>query len=441
MKILKKIVMFAIIANLATDITAAAAAAVVAELLDPKGVAASSVAVKPLNTIRHLGHISIPDELVGPITRYVDGLPQITKCGGDNPQSRIVLFLQAMSPPSKTEVTGQGTLATRIVGMMATEQPISMVIPGFPCKSTNKKDKVLSGDIDLGEFFGLITLNHICMEIGTIYPPGARISIIPDGAAYLGLLEIDPKEYEQYQSSLAHLVGACFGETISLERAMVPSILEIIDTLEESKVDAETEADMTSFFGTEFPKKSKSDIAEITHAVAICSAKFSKGIAMLLEGRDYVRLSVHPHLNIAEKCGISLAYNVRGTPWHNAPVLCNGFSLKTGVKEITQINVRGVFPICRAFGAKGGITLMKLMDLDLARQQKKSKAGFDITPRFTRKESTIAGIYLAYMLLNFELAKASSGSHIQVRSATRCKFSLKASRGVNHPKDFLGVVL
>ena len=31
--------------------------------------------------------------------------------------------------------------------------------------------------------------------------------------------------------------------------------------------------------------------------------------------------------------------------------------------------------------------------------------------------------------------------HIQVRSATRCKFSLKASRGVNHPKDFLGVVL
>ncbi len=32
-------------------------------------------------------------------------------------------------------------------------------------------------------------------------------------------------------------------------------------------------------------------------------------------------------------------------------------------------------------------------------------------------------------------------SHIQVRSATRCKFSLKASRGVNHPKDFLGVVL
>ena len=34
-----------------------------------------------------------------------------------------------------------------------------------------------------------------------------------------------------------------------------------------------------------------------------------------------------------------------------------------------------------------------------------------------------------------------SPRHIQVRSATRCKFSLKASRGVNHPKDFLGVVL
>lgn len=91
MKILKTIAMFAIIANLATDISASAAA-VVAELLDSKNAATSSVAVKPLNTIRHLGHIPIPDELLGPIKSYVDGLPQIAKCGGDNPQSKIVFF-------------------------------------------------------------------------------------------------------------------------------------------------------------------------------------------------------------------------------------------------------------------------------------------------------------------------------------------------------------
>ncbi|MCX7343302.1 MAG: L-tyrosine/L-tryptophan isonitrile synthase family protein [Proteobacteria bacterium] len=410
MKILKTIAMFAIIANLATDISASAAA-VVAELLDSKNAATSSVAVKPLNTIRHLDHILIPDELLGPIKSYVDGLPQIAKCGGDNPQSKIVLFLQGMSPPSKSDVTGQGELATRIEVMMATKQPIPMVIPGFPCKSTNKEHKVLGGDIDLGEFVGLITLNHICGEIGTIYPPGARISIIPDGAAYLDLLGINPMEYEQYQSSLARLIGTFFSETISLEQEMVPSILKIIDKLEEPKVDAETEADMARFFGTEFPKKLKSEIVEITHAVAVCSAKFGKGIAELLQGQDYLRLSVHPHSNIAEKCGISLAYNVRGTPWHNAPVLCNGLLLETGVKGIAKIKVKGMFPIGDACGDKGGITLMKLMDLDLARQQKKSKSGFDITPRFVRAESVIAGISLSYMLLNFAIVKTSSGSN------------------------------
>ena len=410
MKILKKIVMFAIIANLATDISASAAA-VVAELLDPKGVAASSVAVKPLNTIRHLGHISIPDELVGPITRYVDGLPQIEKCGGDNPQSKIVLFLQAMTPPSKGEVTGQETLATRIVGMMATEQPISMVIPGFPCKSTNKKDKVLGGGVDLGEIVGLITFNHICKEIGTIYEPGARVSIIPDGAAYLGVLGIDPKEYEQYQRGLAHLIGTCFRETISLEQAMVPSILKIIDKPEEPKVDAETEADMARFFSTEFPGLAEDKIVEITHAVAIRSARFGMAIAELLKGQDYLRLSVHPHSNMDAKCGIGLVYKVRGTPWHNAPVLCNGLLLETGVKGIAKIKVKGMFPIGDACGDKGGITLIKLMDLDLAIQQKKSKAGFDITPKFVRSESTIAGIPLSYMLLNFKIVKASSSSY------------------------------
>ena len=40
-----------------------------------------------------------------------------------------------------------------------------------------------------------------------------------------------------------------------------------------------------------------------------------------------------------------------------------------------------------------------------------------------------------------KVTQRNSLRHIQVRSATRCKFSLKASRGVNHPKDFLGVVL
>ena len=41
----------------------------------------------------------------------------------------------------------------------------------------------------------------------------------------------------------------------------------------------------------------------------------------------------------------------------------------------------------------------------------------------------------------FSFLKNYKVSHIQARSATPPKFLLKASRGVNQPKDFLGVVL
>ncbi len=68
--------------------------------------------------------------------------------------------------------------------------------------------------------------------------------------------------------------------------------------------------------------------------------------------------------------------------------------------------------------------------------------------RTLRNPVGIVGIEPTYRTPEFILGQTltligfgASGGHIQVRSATRCKFSLKASRGVNHPKDFLGVVL
>ncbi len=89
--------------------------------------------------------------------------------------------------------------------------------------------------------------------------------------------------------------------------------------------------------------------------------------------------------------------------------------------------------------------------------ERKALAAMIIADHFKKLSPTEQTIHLDYALRWFdpEAAEAStydviaksllkmliSEGHIQVRSATRCKFSLKASRGVNHPKDFLGVVL
>lgn len=68
-------------------------------------------------------------------------------------------------------------------------EPVRMVLPAFPFKSPNRKDKVLGSMPDLGEELALMHLNGLCESIAEVYVHGANVTITSDGLVYNGEFE------------------------------------------------------------------------------------------------------------------------------------------------------------------------------------------------------------------------------------------------------------
>lgn len=65
-------------------------------------------------------------------------------------------------------------------------EPVQMVLPAFPFKSPNRKDKTLGSLPDLGEELALMHLNGLCESITEVYEHGAKVVITSDGLVYNG---------------------------------------------------------------------------------------------------------------------------------------------------------------------------------------------------------------------------------------------------------------
>jgi len=63
---------------------------------------------------------------------------------------------------------------------------LQMCLPAFPFKSANKVYKVFGILPDKAEELALERLNTMCIRIGDVYPPGAKLTIISDGLVYNG---------------------------------------------------------------------------------------------------------------------------------------------------------------------------------------------------------------------------------------------------------------
>ena len=63
---------------------------------------------------------------------------------------------------------------------------LEMCLPAFPFKSANKVSKVLGILPDKAEELALQRLDAMCIRIGEVYPPGAKLTIISDGLVYNG---------------------------------------------------------------------------------------------------------------------------------------------------------------------------------------------------------------------------------------------------------------
>lgn len=89
--------------------------------------------------------------------------------------------------------------------VMAKKQ-VLMCLPAFPFKSANKQYKVLGVLPDKAEEIAVERLNSMCVRIGKIYAPGAKLTIISDGLVYNDLLSIPDRHTWAYGEALRAMV-------------------------------------------------------------------------------------------------------------------------------------------------------------------------------------------------------------------------------------------
>lgn len=84
-------------------------------------------------------------------------------------------------------------------------EPVRMLLPGFPFKSPNATDKVISTLPDLGEQFALSHLNGLCQNIAAIYEHGAEVHICSDGLVYNDLLGVPDEAVWEYGEAVRQI--------------------------------------------------------------------------------------------------------------------------------------------------------------------------------------------------------------------------------------------
>lgn len=87
---------------------------------------------------------------------------------------------------SGEEWKGLSSFIPIVAAQVQKQEAIRMILPAFPFKSPNSRDKVLGVLPDLGEELALHHLNGLCENIARVYSPGADVHISSDGLVYSG---------------------------------------------------------------------------------------------------------------------------------------------------------------------------------------------------------------------------------------------------------------
>lgn len=225
--------------------------------------------------------------------------------------------------------------------------PIHFILPAFPAKSPNNR-KVLGSLPDLGEEIALRTLEDLCMEISTVYPPGAKMTICSDGRIFSDLVGVTDQLVTEYVEGIKQLIGQLnldHIDIINLEDVLEGNsfedlrnqvIAEYAEPLDDLRARLTESSDFNSLFNgihrfiTDDRKAtetglSATKIKEESKLIALKVIQHSNAWTRLLAYvyPDAVRLSIHPYSAHSEKIGIRLTKATDNwlTPWHGVVVL------------------------------------------------------------------------------------------------------------------------
>src|SRR5204863_6047568 len=146
------------------------------------------------------------------VQKYCNKIPHVRQNEGhvldDNEKACIIAKYFCLFIPQKPDliVDGVDRLRNKLLQTITQEQNISLILLGFPFKSTNHEKKCLSAHVDLGEYLSLVTLNTMMHNIRSIYPK-VQCVLISDGLAY-HVEDYDPdyNEILNYHMTMEKLV-------------------------------------------------------------------------------------------------------------------------------------------------------------------------------------------------------------------------------------------
>lgn len=232
-------------------------------------------------------------------------------------------------------------LVQKVEAFVIKEQPIRIVMPSFPVKSA-ARSKTLGDHTDMAEQVSLQHLNSICVEIGLIYEPGAKMVLYSDAFAFRGAL---PDIYFQdarttrYIEEVQEIIdeGQMHIEIVNLDgRVDLRDYAEPLEAFTKRIKHPKTPQDENSLalyrgqrqfllheleelgYKTGGRKSFEKLVGARAKGVALMSAALSKCLNELEP--DALRVSCHPKSLAGEKMGIWLNpdHSASGTPWHNA---------------------------------------------------------------------------------------------------------------------------
>ncbi len=250
---------------------------------------------------------------------------------------------------------GRAELAKAIAAFTSQEQAVQLVLPGFPCKSPNIDAKSFSNLPDYGEVFALERMQSLCDDIQDIYPVGAKLTIISDGATFSDLVGVDDAIMQEYNAALRTLTithdiqWADLTDLCQLEKAnseydsayLRKQLLKNLTTnpralqnyTDKVKKDAQLRIehdDLCSYLYNDVCLVHLSQNDRDDYLASICD----KAYEMMFRGKalthsinerfsNHIRLSTHRYDNTGPKFTIALSANNQQVlaPWHAVPVM------------------------------------------------------------------------------------------------------------------------
>lgn len=240
------------------------------------------------------------------------------------------------------EEIGQHILSQQIKHFKNNEQ-LQFLLPWFPCKSPNTKDKVLWHLPDKWEEIAIDRLQDFCEQVWTLHTPWAKITIASDGRVFNDIIGVSDQHVDHYKQELLCMVSKPLINILWLEDLLwwmeKNDVRQIFDIqfcnspeIIEQKIHHNDDIKklflwLKKFLSDDMPSNkdiSNSQRERIIKQKAKDVLRRSLWFDVLLSQilPNHIRLSVHPHSTSNGKFGFNLISNTdnRWTPRHNVVV-------------------------------------------------------------------------------------------------------------------------